>query len=244
MARATGIAVWTRIAAQLREDIASGAIAPGGRLPPEAALASRFAVNRHTVRRALEDLARDRLIRIEHGRGSFVAEPVLDYQINLRPRFSEWVRRHNREPFGDKLSLRMIDPADLPECTIIREVLGLAAGEPVLELLRRGTADARPLSLSRHIFPARLEGLHAALLNHATITAALAQIGIADYLRLRSRITCRMPTPRECALLELERDAPVLHCENVNVTAANTPLELCFAIYPSHRVALIVEPTA
>lgn len=243
MTRGTGVAVWTRIAAQLRDDITSGEMAPGDRLPSEAALATRFAVNRHTVRRALEDLVRERLIRIEHGRGSFVAEPVLDYQINLRPRFSEWVRRHNREPFGDKLSLRAIDPADLAECTIIREVLGLVPGELVLELVRLGTADARPLSLSRHIFPARLAGLHAALLNHATITAALAQIGITDYIRLRSRITCRMPTPRESALLELEHDAPVLHCENVNITAASTPVEVCFAIYPSHRVALIVEPT-
>jgi GntR family phosphonate transport system transcriptional regulator len=244
MERTNGIAVWTRIATQLRQEISAGTATPGSRLASEADLAKRFAVNRHTIRRALEDLARNRLIRIEHGRGSFVAEPILDYRINLRPRFSEFVRKHNREPAGTKLTLHEIDHASLPEAAIIRETLELDADEPIIELTRLGTADGRPLSLARHIFPSRrLPGLHAALLNHPTITNALASIGITDYTRARTRITCRMPTPHEAALLELDPANPVLQCENTNITTTNIPLELCFALYPSTRVALMVEPT-
>jgi len=245
MVRANGIAVWTRIAAQLRDDITTTPLPPGERLATEAELAKRFAVNRHTVRRALDELAREGLIRIEHGRGSFVAEPMMDYRINLRPRFSEWVRRHNREPCGKQLALREIDHETLAEAAIIRENLALDAHEPVLELTRLGTADARPVSLSRHIFPVRrLPRLHMALLAHPTITGALASIAITDYVRLRSRVTCRMPTATEAALLEMERDAPVLHCENVNITSTAAPLELCLVIYPSPRVSLVVEPTS
>ncbi|MDD2877943.1 MAG: phosphonate metabolism transcriptional regulator PhnF [Acidiphilium sp.] len=244
MRRGNGVTVWSQIAAQLRIEIDSGRTPPGTKLPPEADLAQHFGVNRHTVRRALEELARNRLIRIEHGRGSFVAEPVLDYQINRRPRFSEWVRRHNREPLGEVLSLREIDLAELAEADIIADALSLPSGEAVIELERLGKADDRPIALSRHIFPARRHpGLLKALAAHKTITAALYSIGITDYVRLRSRISARMPTPREAGLLALEAGAPVLQSENLNITEAEIPLELCFVIYPATRVALIVEPS-
>ncbi|MGC9269952.1 phosphonate metabolism transcriptional regulator PhnF [Acidiphilium sp.] len=237
--RGGGVAVWSQIALQLQAELA----APGTKLPPEADLAARFGVNRHTVRRALEELARQRLIRIEHGRGSFVAEPVLDYQVNRRPRFSEWVRRHNREPLGEVLSLREIIVGDLAEADLIGAALGLSERDTVIELERLGKADDRPIALSRHMFPAlRCRGLEEALRNHATITAALSTIGITDYVRRRSRISARLPSPREAALLALEPGAPVLQSENLNTTGNDTALELCFVIYPASRVALIVEP--
>ncbi|HEX4260713.1 MAG TPA: GntR family transcriptional regulator, partial [Acetobacteraceae bacterium] len=95
-----GIAVWRRIADTLRGEIGGGAAAPGARLPTEAQLAARFAVNRHTIRRAMEDLARSGLVRVERGRGAFVSEDVLDYTVAPRTRFSEWIRRNNKEPSG------------------------------------------------------------------------------------------------------------------------------------------------
>lgn len=243
--RGKGVAIWMQIAARLRAEIEQAGIPPGGRLPSEVELAAQFGVNRHTIRRALEELSRTRLIYVEHGKGSFVAEPLMDYQISLRPRFSEWVRRHNLEPAGEKLGLRVLDHAGLPEADIARDIFTLLPGERILELERLGTADSRRIALSRHIFPVdRLPGLEAALLNCATITEALARIGIADYVRLRSRISCRMPTSREVTLLASEPQSPLLQSENVNVTADGTPLELCFAVYPSTRVALVVEPTS
>ena len=71
-------ALWRQIVGRLTRDIASGGYKPGGQLPTEAVLSARFGVNRHTVRRALEEMSRDGLVRIEQGRGTFVAEDVLD----------------------------------------------------------------------------------------------------------------------------------------------------------------------
>src|SRR5580704_1645517 len=109
--RQDGVTLWRQIAGQIQGDIASGACKPGTRLPTEAELSSRFGVNRHTVRRALEELSRDGLVRVEQGRGSFVAEDVLDYAVQARTRFSEWIRQHNKEPSGRVLDLREV-PAD------------------------------------------------------------------------------------------------------------------------------------
>ena len=67
--------VWKSIAATLEGDIASGHYAPGDKLPTEAALAARFGVNRHTVRRALADLGGRGILRSRRGAGVFVEAP-------------------------------------------------------------------------------------------------------------------------------------------------------------------------
>jgi GntR family transcriptional regulator, phosphonate transport system regulatory protein len=236
--RRDGVALWRRIAEVLRAEIAAGTPAPGARLPSEAELARRFGVNRHTLRRALEELAGAGLIRIAQGRGSFVSEDVLDYAIGPRTRFSEWIRRHNKEPSGKVLRLEEI-PAEAP----VARGLGLDPGAPVILLERLGLADERPVSLTAHHFPAALApGLLAALRGAPSITAALAAVGIADYRRAVTRVTARLPSPEEAALLRTPRTRPLLVSENVNVDADGRVVEFGLARYPTPRVQIVFEP--
>lgn len=233
----SGVAQWRQIADTLRADIAGGALGSGAQLPTEARLAARFGVNRHTVRRALEDLSRAGAIRIEQGRGSFVAEDVLDYVVGARTRFSEWVRRHNREPSGRVLALH-----ELPALPAVADGLGIREGEPVVVLERVGLADGRPVSLSSHHFPAsRLPGMEDALRREDSITAALARIGVADYLRQSTRVSARLPLASEATALAMARGLPLLVCENVNVDRAGRIVEFGIARYPTPRVQIVFE---
>ncbi len=167
--RREGIALWRQIAGHLQRDIDTGALPPGARLPTEAELSRHFGVNRHTVRRALEELSRGGVVRVEQGRGSFVAEDVLDYAVEPRTRFSEWIRRHNKEPSG-----RMLQLKETTADARVAAGLGLRAGARVVLLERLGFADDRPVSLTSHYFPAgRLPGLLDALRAAPRITEAL-----------------------------------------------------------------------
>ena len=56
LSRGSGVALWRQIASQIEEDIAARHFPPGGRLPTEQELATRFEVNRHTLRRAVAAL--------------------------------------------------------------------------------------------------------------------------------------------------------------------------------------------
>jgi GntR family phosphonate transport system transcriptional regulator len=51
---------------------------PGDKLPPEQVLANRFAVNRHTLRRAVDELVKVGLVERRWGVGVFVLEPCGD----------------------------------------------------------------------------------------------------------------------------------------------------------------------
>jgi GntR family phosphonate transport system transcriptional regulator len=236
--RRDGIALWRQIAGRLQSDIASGALKPGGRLPTEAELSAQFGVNRHTVRRALEELSRNGLVRVEQGRGSFVAEDVLDYTVEPRTRFAEWIRKHNKEPSGIVRQLR-----EMPAERRVADALGVRSGSRVVLLERLGLADDRPVSLTRHYFPAtRLKGLLPALQATPRITEALRAVGVDDYLRLQTRVTARLPTPTEADLLRMPRTRPVLVTENINVDRGETVIEFAIGCYPTPRVQIVFEP--
>jgi GntR family transcriptional regulator, phosphonate transport system regulatory protein len=236
--RQSGLALWRQISETLRQEIGGPDYPPGARLPTEAELSARFAVNRHTVRRALEELSRGGLIRIEQGRGSFVAEDVLDYAVGPRTRFTEWIHRHNKEPSG-----RVLQRREIAADTTIATGLGIRPGARVVLLERLGLADDMPVSLARHYFPAtRLRGILSALGATPRITDALQAVGVEDYVRQVTRVTARAPTAAEAELLRMARNRPVLVTESINVDRAGTVVEFCVGCYPTPRVQIVFEP--
>jgi GntR family phosphonate transport system transcriptional regulator len=236
--RHNGVALWRQIATALQERIGAGIYPPGKQLPTEGEFSRIFAVNRHTVRRALEELSRGGLIRIEQGRGSFVAEDVIDYTVQPRTRFSEWIRRHNKEPSGRVLRL-----AEMAAHAQVAAGLGIRTGAKVVVMERLGLADDRPVCVGSHYFPAaRFRGLLEALRTSPTITEALRRMGVNDYMRQVTRVSARLPTPEEAALLRTARTRPLLVAENVNVDRDGAIIEFGMALYPTPRVQIVFEP--
>jgi GntR family transcriptional regulator, phosphonate transport system regulatory protein len=238
VSRHEGVALWRQIANRLQHDIGAGVYPPGGRLPTEAELSQQFRVNRHTVRRALEELSRGGLARVEQGRGSFVPEDVLEYAVGARTRFSEWIRRHNKEPSGRILQLK-----ETAADSHVAGALGIRPAGKVVLLERLGFADDRPVSLAHHYFPvARLRGLLDALRASPSITEALKSVGVSDYLRQLTRVTARLPSLEEAELLRMPRNRPLLVTENINVDRAGKVVEFGISRYPTPRVQIVFEP--
>lgn len=230
--------LWRQIVRALAAEIGPRGLQPGARLPTEAQLAARFGVNRHTVRRAMEQMARAGLVRVEQGRGAFVADDVIEYPVVSRSRLHEWIRKQNREPAGQVLHVR-----EQPASHQVAAGLGVERGARVVVLERLGLADGVPVSLGSHFFdPVRLPGILEALRAAPTVTAALAAVGVQDYVRQSTKVAARMPTSAEASLLQLGRSRPLLVCENVNVDAVGRVVEFGVARYPSTRVQVVFEP--
>ncbi|PHK97016.1 phosphonate metabolism transcriptional regulator PhnF [Pseudoroseomonas rhizosphaerae] len=241
LARGDGVALWRQIAAVLEAAIGQGELPPGARLPTEAALAAQHGVNRHTARRALDSLAQRGLIRVEQGRGSFVAEDVVDYRLGPRTRFSELIRAQRREPEG-----RILWAREVPAEAAVAEALHLSPGAPVLAVERLGLADGRPVVLGLHHFPLpRFAGLAGSLAGgHGSITRALADCGVADYRRAWTRLTARMPTPEEAAHLQQARARPVMVSEALTADLAGRPIDHTLSRYAAGRVQIVIEDGA
>jgi len=234
--RGEGLAAWRQIADALEGEIAAGQLAQGAQLPTEAALAVRFAVNRHTVRRALAALAERGLVRASQGRGTFVEVPPLAYPIGRRTRFSEIVTGAGREPWGDLIS--QSEGAASPE---VAAMLAVPEGAPLLELVTVHRADGVPLSTARTWLPLpRFAGFAGAYETSGSITRALAACGVPDYTRLSTRIRARMAEPAEAVRLDLTPGRAVIVVSSVNVDGEGLPVQANRAVFAADRVELVV----
>lgn len=88
LVRQSGIAIWAQIANALRAEIERG-LDDGDWLPTEPDLAARFGVNRHTLRRAVDELIAEGLVERVHGRGTRVLARGLVYGLGRDTKFTE-----------------------------------------------------------------------------------------------------------------------------------------------------------
>lgn len=237
LARGGGLAAWRQIADALAAEIDAGGFPPNAQLPTEAALAARFGVNRHTVRRALGVLAERGLVRAAQGRGTFVEARPIPYAIGPRTRFSENIARAGREAWGELIAAETVR-ADAATA----EALGLAPGAAVLELRTRHRADGVPISTARTWLPLpRFSGFDAAYRDTGSITRAFAAFGVADYARLTTRVGARTATTEEASRLDLAPGRTVIVLASVNVDADGCPVQATTSVFAADRVELVLE---
>ncbi len=235
--RNSGQALWRQIATDISNAIRTGQFAPGSKLPTEAELSERYGVNRHTLRRAISELAEEGVIRVEQGRGSFVQEHVLDYLVAKKTRFSDNVLRQKRTPGGRTLLVQ-----EQEGDAAILDQLELPRGTRLVHLVRIGEVDGRPISVGSHFFPlARVPGFVGLYGELDSITRTLTRLGHGEYTRKVTRVTARMPDMADAEHLQQPRNRPVLVVESINVTPDGMPIEYGLARYAADRFQLVFE---
>ncbi len=235
--RGKGVPLWRQIHSQIEAQIASSVYEPGDRLPSENSLSREYGVNRHTIRRALSVLQKDGLIRVEQGRGSFVREPVIDYQVSRRTRFSENLSRQHRRPGNIQLTA-----VDTEADSLVAEALGVEPGTVITCITSAGEADGQRISYAKSYFPRSLfPGMVRVHRQTGSITQTLKHFGINDYSRKRTRIIARNPTSEEATELRQPRNRPVLVTESINVDLNGVPVEFGICLFASDWVQIIIE---
>ncbi|GAA0785525.1 phosphonate metabolism transcriptional regulator PhnF [Roseibium denhamense] len=234
--RSAGIAVWRQILETLKAEIISGALEKGSRLPPESDLATRFGVNRHTVRRAIAALTSEGILRADQGRGTFVAAAPLTYPIGPRTRFSEIVSGQNRAPSG-RLIGSSLEEAD----AMLSHHLEVPIGTVLVRIETLRVADSLPIMVGSSWFEhARVPNLVTDYADSGSVTDALVRAGITDYVRKESRITAELVEAKDAQQLGLALGQPVLVIESVNLDMDGRPLQYTRARAPADRLQLVV----
>ena len=229
--------LWRQIRDTLGGEIDAGLYPPGAKLPTEAELAARFGVNRHTVRRALEDLREEGRIHVRRGSGAYVMQGRLDYPIGPRTRLSQNLAERGRRAARQWLRIERV-PAE-PRSA---RPLGIEPGEPVLVVEVVGHADDVPISYARSDFPlARLPGLEEAVREVRSITGALAAVGVADYERLWTRLTAEPSGAMIARHPRMPETHPVLLAESLNADTDGRAIEYGRTWFCSDRVQLVVD---
>lgn len=223
----------TVIAAELRAAIASGAYAPGDRLPGENALMETHGVARMTARSALAMLRNEGLTSTRKGAGVFARDfrPIIRNSI-ARVSERQWgAGRSIWDDDNDKRSVTVdsveVTPGDeAPE--EIAQILALAPGEKVTVRRRRFALEGKPVTLATSYLPARIVAGSAITVPDTGPGGAYARLKDLGHApaHFSEDVIARMPTADETEALDIAPGTPVLDITRTAVTAAGTPVEV------------------
>ena len=227
----------TQIANAVASSITLGHFRTGDRLPPERELAKEFGVNRLTVRQALAELQIRKLIHRRTGRngGTFIAEPVIEYDLTTFAGFSEQARR-----LGHVAGARVLRTERVEADTATAEALQLSEGDEVFEIDRLRFANDLPVLLEHSSFPAeRFAGLLSEPL-HGSIYELLERRYDARPVRAGERISPFAANARTARLLDVTRGTPLLRVEREAFDVDGVPVESACDILRADRSRTLV----
>ena len=229
---------WREIRALIERDIMDGVLEPGARLPTEPELATQYEAGRHTIRRAIAELAKEGHLSVEQGRGTFVQpRPMIDYPIGRRTRLRRNLGAQGidvtSEPFGaDRISA---------EGRVAR-MLNLSEGSPVIASRRLSHADGVPVSFGTLYHDAeRFPDIAERRIGLGSVSAVYRSYGIEDYLRGQTQIHARPARSEEARRLRQHPDMPVLVVRALDRELDGTPLAYGQVIWSAARVRFSIN---
>ncbi len=229
--------VWKSIHDTLSRDISEGRYLAGDKLPTEASLSQRFGVNRHTVRRALAQLAESGIVHARRGAGVFVTQEPAMYPIGRRVRFHQNLRAAGLMPTKQVLTLESRAAAGHEA-----EALDLDPQAQVHVYEGLSLADDQPVAIFRSIFPAEMfPDLPIALKRQISVTAALKDNGVADYTRAWTHMTAKRASATQALHLRVSEGAPLLRTVSLSLDTSGRPIEYGRTWFSGDRVTLTIE---
>ena len=218
--------LYRELAAVLRDELQR--MSPGDYLPGEVQLAARFAVNRHTLRRAVDELVLEGRLLRQQGKGTQVLAKPLIYPMQAGSAYSA-----SLSALGHRVEAQLLARTRRAASAEEQQYLHLSPDEAVLELCTLRLIEGQPVSLIRHVF----SHAHNQLLTDysgGSLRQYLTQRGL-PLTRTFSLIGARLPSREEAARLMMPKHAPLLSVQTLSRDLAGRPVELSLSTSRADR---------
>ncbi len=211
---AGGLSKYRQLLQILRTKILSGELASGERLPTEEELGQTYGLSRGTVRKAIEQLCAEGLVRTEQGSGTYVS--------TVHP---------NAVPFRFTSCAPEIPPAFrvvtkevIPASMVIAERLIVPLGEPLIHIGRLRMHDEEVVGFSERFLPRSLcPGLLEEDLEQPSIHDILVSRSELPLLRATIEIAAQMLDEEDANRLHVPPATPAIVISRMTYTAPNRP---------------------
>ncbi|WP_404395993.1 phosphonate metabolism transcriptional regulator PhnF [Stutzerimonas chloritidismutans] len=200
----------------------------GDFLPGEMQLARRFAVNRHTLRRAVDELVQEGRLLRRQGKGTQVLRRPLVYPLQADSAYSDALAA-----LGVRTEARLLARRQLSASAEEARHLQLAEGAALIELSTLRLLDGEPVSLIRHRYCAS----HAERLadyQGGSLRRYLGERGL-PLTRRFSLIGARLADRDEAAQLLMPLRMPLLSVFTLSCDATGRPVEIALSASRSDR---------
>lgn len=223
-----------QLANLFREQVSRKALQPHERLPSERELCEQYGISRITVRKAINTLTQEGLVYSTIGKGTYVAEPRFDEELQPLSSFTEDLARRGVDSTSQVLSAAVI-PAD----DELAGALGVLRGAEVVRLHRLRLANGQPIAIQIAHLP---HHLCRDLLRFDFSSRSLFEVLRSEYrlhlARTSTEIEAALASVEEARLLQLRRPAAVLISYQTTYLDNGAMVELTRSVFNAERYKL------
>lgn len=221
----------------LRDRILSGAVGFGARLPTENELAEVHGVSRVTVRRALGELARERLIERRPSAGTRVI-----YRPSPAPMTADISGvMANLADMGRRTAVKLLSFDYVPAEGVVAQALGVGADQLLQRAVRVRAVDGVPFSyLTTHV----PESVSVTFTKQELATRPLLELFERAGVKVehaRQRISAGLATPAVAEALDVHTGSPLIELVRVVYDQAGRGVEHLHALYRPDRYAFEID---
>lgn len=203
---------------------------PGDQIPTERELSERYNVSRITVRQAISTLVSEGLLYRERGRGTFVAPPKVQDELNRMKSFTEDMIRRNHKPGTKVISVDIIKPDNR-----LKGKLQVTESDEVIKVKRLRFANEDPICYQVAYVPRKLcpelimEDLSKSLYHIFENRYGLKLVRAVD------TVECIVSDRIRARLLNISDGSPLLLIERVAYLESDVPVEFVRSFYRHDR---------
>jgi GntR family transcriptional regulator len=223
----------------IRHRIAKGEYRPGTQIPSEHELCRQLDVSRVTVREALRELVRERVLMKIQGKGTFVA-PQSEHQMPAIKYTGFLEEVYNRVR---RLDVKFVEIDRVPLQEEMRDLLQLGADETELVRIRRlRHINDGPFSYTVNYLPVALgRRVNAQDLYQTPLLEILQEDLKVPVVRAQETVEAAPADPEVAAQLDIAVLFPVMHIKRVMFTEHDRPFELVETFYRADKYQYSVE---
>jgi GntR family transcriptional regulator len=221
----------------LRDRILSGASGFGAKLPTENELAELHGVSRVTVRRALGELARERLIERRRSSGTRVI-----YRPSPAPVAADISGvLANLADMGRRTAVKLLSFDYVPAEGSVAQALGAAPDQLLQRSVRVRSIDGVPFSyLTTHVPESISVTFTKQELGSRPLLELLERAGV-KVESARQRISAGLAAPDVAEALDVRTGSPVLELVRVSFDQIGRGVEHLYALYRPDRYAFEID---
>lgn len=221
----------------LRDRILSGAVGFGTKLPNENELADNHGVSRVTVRRALGELARERLIERRRSAGTRVT-----YRPSPAPMIADISGvLANLADMGRRTTVKLLSLDYVPAKGVVAQSLGAASDQLLQRSVRVRSVDGLPFSyLTTHVPESISVTFTRQELASRPLLELLERAGV-KVEHARQRISAGLATSDVAEALGLRTGSPLIELVRVVYDQAGRGVEHLHALYRPDRYAFEID---
>ncbi|WP_104401119.1 phosphonate metabolism transcriptional regulator PhnF [Vibrio penaeicida] len=224
------------IAKQLEQEVQSQ-FKVGEFLPSESRLADRFDVNRHTVRRAIDELVFCGLIERQQGRGNQVIRQPYAYPLNQGAYFTHNLTKQGYMPRCEVLNRQLITASEH-----LAKVLNIELDAQIIKLTTLRVIDGLPCSLIEHFLPNTEWWGPLQHFESGSLHQYIQQQLNTDLTRKSTKLRSRMPNRQERKQLKLSENIPLIIFRTVNVASQTKQvMEYSCSYTRSDMIEIVLE---